>query len=155
MFQVKLVGDVNVGKSSWIRRLMFGDFIPTKFCSGDVYLYRFEQTDFLIYDTDKYTNTPEFDAFVFFYENNLSPQLINQMNKCDLPYILCRTKCDINNMNLTELRNHHRFLIESIHTFKPYSNNKNMRYYDISAKTCYNFDKPFVGLIQLLETKSV
>ncbi len=92
----------------------------------------------MLHNTDNNHNPNfEFDAFIFFYENNLSFDLINQMNKCD-----------VNIMSLTELKNHQQFLREQLHYFKP--NNKKMKYFEISAKTCYNFDKPFVGLIQLL-----
>ena len=80
MIKVKLVGDTNVGKSAWIRRLFFGDFTSTKLGSGAVYSYRFDTSDFLIYDTDKHTET-EYDAFIFFYENCVSLDLINQINK--------------------------------------------------------------------------
>jgi GTP-binding nuclear protein Ran len=146
-FKCVLVGDAGVGKTSLIRRHLTGEFVqvydatfgvsinPLVFntTSGPIRFYvwgtHYVQADCAIV---------MFDLTSRISYNNCRDWIAKVRNICgDIPIILVGNKFDIadrkvmpNDINL------HREI--------------NALYYDISVKSNYQFEKPFLGLAQML-----
>lgn len=148
---VAIVGDAGVGKTSYIERLSSGNFIDkyNKTSECEVKSIKFNSTGqnstngndnvcFNIWDCPGDGVVIMFDlqneksyADVDMWYNKVS-------NICgDIPITLCGNKCDLllRNIQPNEI-NYHR--------------KKNIKYFDLSAKSNYNFDKPILEIARKL-----
>jgi GTP-binding nuclear protein Ran len=162
-FKIALVGDGGVGKTTYLKRFLTGDFekryIPT--VGAEIYdmelhplteeagkLSRFE-----IWDTagqEKYTGVTtnyykNADAAIIMFDTT---SLVSYKNVAkwyndirevspNIPIVLVGNKCDVKDRKVKA----HRITFHRMH---------NLAYFDISAKSNYNFDKPFLKLDTIL-----
>ena len=160
---VALVGCGGTGKTTYMSRIITGDFekryIPTINFTTTMIDGEFTETktNFTVFDTagqEMYSPTPSFysemDAFLLFFDLTSNISLI----RCDLwlkkimevqthpKIILIGSKCDIKHqeqhVSYTSIE---KFLNTVGGKYNIY-----MKYYDISAKSCYQFEKPFKEL---------
>lgn len=152
--KVAILGDVGVGKTTYITRLLTGEFTKryNATLSSINHLYPCNSTHgtimFNIIDTagnimlDFYIRS---DAFIIMFDltSNISFRALSthinnliDSKQSDKPIIICGNKCDIKERKVDSesIRN----LIAS---YKEQL--KNIYYYDLSAKSNYNFEKPF------------
>ena len=156
-FKIALVGDGGVGKTTYLKRLVDGEFkkryIPT--IGAEIYDMELHPptTRFQIWDTagqEKYTGVTtnyykNADAAIIMFDvtsrvsyKNVSNWYRDIRAVCpDIPIILLGNKCDSSDRkvmarNITFHRKH------------------NLTYYDISAKSNYNFEKPFLNIDRIL-----
>lgn len=150
---VAFVGDGNVGKTVFLTRHSTGDFITVYEPSTDTKIVKipFYTNEGVVTFNCRALNTMDksyenMDAFVVMFDlTNKSTydhvddyvKEIQSLDK-DVPIILCGNKCDLKNRevfakNITK----HRDL------------NLNA-YFDISAKSNYNFEKPFLSILREL-----
>jgi len=152
--KIVLIGDGGVGKTAYVKRLRTGEFekryIPTMGVEVHPFTYktnRYNRT-FNFWDCagqEKYGGLQEgywlgANGFIVMFDvtNRISwknvPEYINKI-RIDHPttlIIICGNKIDLtSNGNNVPLRVIRRFC-----------NMKNCEYYDISAKSCYNYEKP-------------
>jgi GTP-binding nuclear protein Ran len=148
-YKVLLVGDSNVGKSSYINRCLTGDF------NNDNSIIDKEENNIII-NTNKgkyclniseiteYNNN---DAIIFMFDTmnietlkNIEKK-IQHINNNKIPSILVGNKIDI--INQKDKKKIYKQIIKI-------TNKYNMLYYNISAKTNYNFEKPYLNILRLL-----
>ena len=158
-YKLLLVGDNGVGKTTLIHRLLNGEFVsyykPTT--SIEVKKLSFNSNygiiTFDIHDTPgkekfskiKNNNSSNLDAIMGLCDitsessvNNLD-LWYNIMNSNGLPSIACGNKFDVNKHKLPEIKK--MGLVD-----------KWGMYYDISAKTNYDYEKPFLYLARKLSS---
>ncbi len=160
-FKIVLVGDGGVGKSVFIKRWLTGDF-EKKYVATlgvEVHSLDFHTTHgvviFNIWDTagqekfgglrDGYYILSDGAIVMFDVTNQVSYKNaekwyndVTNVEGCeDIPIILCGNKVDIGDR---EVKPKHIKL----------HGEKNIPYYDISAKSNYNFEKPFLDLARKL-----
>lgn len=160
-----LVGDGGVGKTTYLKRLITGDFerkyVPTLGVDVKIYEYpgiaidgnNITSTKYDIWDTagqERFGGLREgyyigadvaivmFDVNSKLSFNNVS-KWINEIRKIkNIPIVLCGNKIDIPSKRAV-----------SNSSIKELCNQYNMPYYDISAKSNYNYEKPFEYFEQL------
>lgn len=162
IFKIVLVGTGGCGKSAYLRRHLTGDFqneyIPT--LGVEVHLLRFTTNYgpicFNVWDcagqeqykglSDGYYLQAQ-GAIVMFDLTRKGVQHVNEVARCkeyirdiqrvvgyeNIPIVIAGNKCD--------LKDRHRM---DYHPFRP------ALYYDISARSNYNFEKPFLVLARAL-----
>ena len=152
-YKLVLVGDAGVGKSTYIKRLLTGEFetkyVPT--CGVTVNRLTFSTTkgpvSFKVYDlagqerigTDQSTHYTDADCAIVMYDchSKLSLQnvqvWINDIHRnCgDIPIVVCGNKCDVKGRQYFSRRDETQWLI--------------------SAKSNMNYEKPFLHLIRVLK----
>ena len=158
-YKVILAGDGGVGKTTYLRRFLTGEFTKNYIATvgAEVQPLDFNTTDknmlFDIWDTagqEKYSGVRDdyyknahaaiimFDVTSRVSYKNVSNWYRDIRAVCpDIPIILLGNKCDSSDRkvmarNITFHRNH------------------NLAYYDISAKSNYNFEKPFLNIASIL-----
>lgn len=156
-FKIALVGDGGVGKTTYLKRLVDGEFekryIPT--IGAEIYDMELHPptTRFQIWDTagqEKYsgerTNYYKNAAAAIIMFDTTSLVSYKNVEKWyndirevspNIPIVLVGNKCDSRDRKVSADRiTFHR--------------KHNLAYFDISAKSNYNFDKPFVMLDNIL-----
>ena len=158
-FKLVVIGDGGVGKTTFVKRHMTGEFqkpyIPTK--GADVSSIDFYTTKgpirFIIWDTagqEKFGNLREcyyIDAHCAIIMFDLTsrqtyknvPKWHKDLTKiCEnIPIVLVGNKADVKDRKLRAKQiNFHR--------------KRNLQYYDISAKSNYQYEKPFLWLLRQL-----
>lgn len=153
-FKIALLGDAEVGKTTFMKRFMTGDFevsyIPT---SEAIISHLTLQTNygpiiFNIWDCSENYNFSEFKdtnaAIVMFDVTNKTsyesvPDWIQKLKRVieSIPVTICGNKSDIEEREVK---------LKNIHYHRKY----NCTYYDISAKSNYNYEKPFLQLAREL-----
>ena len=158
-YKLLLVGDAGVGKTTFIKRHRTGDFEARYLATvgTDIKSLTFStnygKIKFNIHDTagqekfgpnrlnsynDSQCSILMFDCTSMMSYRNI-PQWHNDVVQVcgQIPMVLCGNKCDIANrrVNPEDISFHHE---------------NNMRYYDISARSNYNFEKPFLHLARTL-----
>ena len=158
-YKVVIVGDGGVGKTTLVQRHVTGKFkkeyIPTLGVEVQPLMFNtnYGQIIFDIWDTagqEKFCGLCEgyavsADAIMGICDitSNLSAENLNwwynKMNEQELPSVVCGNKFDIH-------CNTHKLLQSDKTSLKE----KWSMYYDISAKSNYNFEKPFLYLARKL-----
>ncbi|KAK5583389.1 hypothetical protein RB653_004982 [Dictyostelium firmibasis] len=160
-----LVGDGGVGKTTFVQRHLTGEFepryIPTLGVSVHALIFytNFGKIHFNVWDTagqekfgglrDGYYIQGNCAIIMFDVTSRLSyknvPNWHSDLTRvCEnIPIVLCGNKVDVKDRKVkpSQIVFHRRY---------------NLSYYDVSAKSNYNFEKPFVWLTsKLLGNKSV
>lgn len=159
-FKITLLGDADIGKTSYIMRHITGyftrDYVPT--LGFTTHALSFNTTrgriTFDVWDTagqnrfgglrDGYTIGSD-GAIIMFdvcSENTYHhvPKWINDVKKNapNAKLVICGNRCDLINFRVIKPENIDVHLLN------------NCNYYDISAKSNYNFEKPFLDLARQL-----
>ncbi|EGG19412.1 GTP-binding nuclear protein Ran [Cavenderia fasciculata] len=160
-----LVGDGGVGKTTFVKRHLTGEFesryIPTLGVAVHplTFFTNFGKITFNIWDTagqerfgglrDGYYIQGQCAIIMFDVTSRVSykncPNWHNDLTRvCEnIPIVLCGNKVDVKDRKVkpSQIHFHRRF---------------NSSYYDVSAKSNYNFEKPFIWLTsKLLGNKTV
>ena len=155
-FKLCIIGDGGVGKSTWIKRFLTGEFeqqyIPT--LGVEVYPLRFTTNNggvcFNAWDTagqekfkglgSGYYTQADACVVMFSLTSHISfknvASWVNRFKQVrpNAPIVLVGNKVDIKDRQVTR---------QEIHSF---IKQNNLQYYDLSAKSNFNFEKPFVYL---------
>jgi GTP-binding nuclear protein Ran len=152
-YKIIFAGDSNTGKSTYLERYRSGDFlvrydrtygaitsvIPFHTSSGK---FVFNVWDISSGLRDGYYCNAD-AAVIFFDKTNKRsfenvPNWIREITAVspDVKIVIVGTKCDLPDSKVT-----YREIEDLI-------GNSNMEYYDISAKSNYNFEKPFLSLMR-------
>ena len=160
-FKVCLIGDGEVGKTTWKKRHLTGEF-EKKYVATlgvEVDVIRFETSDgpiqFNVWDCagqEKFGGLRDgyyinADACIVMYDVTSQASFRNSVawirsfKRIDheVPIILCANKVDIVGSRRV-----------SPTSGGDFARGNNMKYYEISAKANYNFDKPFLDLARQL-----
>lgn len=148
--RILIIGDAGVGKTTWLKRLTTGDFIK-----------QYNHTQQSTYKTNIINNTeiecielggqyklqhekiPDIDGIVIMFDKGSKLSFLSVMNYyryCQTHYpnkkiVLCGNKAELDSkVSYLNIQN-------TMELF-------NCSYYDISAKSCYNFDKPLLFFTQ-------
>jgi GTP-binding nuclear protein Ran len=137
-----IIGDANTGKKTFINRLCNGQFNNT--FSGDQ-IIQWEDNNVIKITMDSTKTT---DGYVLFFDihNPESFQILEQYLSIDKPMVLCGNKCDLKNEDENE-DEEEKWYIKKFRGLEK----KNIKFYQISCKSNYNFDKPFVALLERLK----
>lgn len=154
-----IVGDNKVGKTSFIERHVTGEFITqyihnNKLHSRKLFLEsNIGKVTFNLYEGDINILPMVQCGFVFFdvtnHESFLNigkyiSSLISRFG--NIPIIICGNKVDLTNKKVSP-----KEISTWLHNFnKQY----NITYFDISAKSNYNFDKPFLYVLRTMHFQS-
>ena len=142
-FKIAILGDSGVGKSTFIKRLETGHFEQTDI-APTVTTLTFT-TNVGVINLDVHESPPKCEGFdgalIMFDVTKISSydglgKLYKQIEE-KVPTIVCGNKIDSASRQV--LPKH--ILFPKQH---------NLPYINISAKSCYNFDKPFLKLIELI-----
>ena len=150
-FKVLILGDAGVGKTSFISRHTTGEF---KALSAELSKLSFYTNkgkyNLDIWDLEekkiKEENYSSINACILMFDlteistyNNIIQQYHNMRKVCgDIPIVMCGNKVDCIGRKVKH---------EDIFTLhKKFE----LQYYDISAKSTYNFEKPFLYLLRKL-----
>ena len=158
-YKIVLAGDGGVGKTTYLRRFLTGEFktLYNATVGAEVQPLHFNTTDknmfFDIWDTagqekyaglrDDYYKNAHAAIIMFDVTSRVSYKNVSNWYRdiravCpDIPIILLGNKCDSSDRkvmarNITFHRTH------------------NLAYFDISAKSNYNFEKPFLNIASIL-----
>ena len=160
MFKLILVGDGGVGKTTFVRRHLTGEFEKKYIATLGVEVRPLAFNTnrgaicFNVYDppsqgfrmsvmrdgfyTDAHCAIIMFDVTARITYKNVSMWYHDVVRKCkNIPIVLCGNKVDVKD----------RKVKPAAITFH---RKKNLQYYDISAKSNYNFKKPFLWLARAL-----
>jgi len=149
-FNCVLIGDHNVGKTAFITRHLTGEFIK-KYEStnySEVWPLKFNTSDGEIVFNVCINNVPhDIDCAIMMFDltdRSTFNYCISQYNKffktlSDIPVILLGNKCDLAPYKVTP-----------DHITITFSSCENVTYGDISVKSKYNINNPFLCLSRLL-----
>ena len=157
-FNIALIGDEGVGKSTLLHRHSNGNFKKTydQTHNFDFHVLKFKTNypcivEFTIQDyggSNENINCEKVDAVIAMFDvtsettfDNLE-YWIGQIPS-DKPLIICGNKCDLPNRRVFGKQIREGLKPQMFNTF----------YYDISAKSNYNYDKPFLKICQILMSK--
>ena len=156
-FKIALVGDGGVGKTTYLKRFLTGEFEKRYIPTVGAEIYDMElgtpTTRFQIWDTagqEKYTGVTtnyykNADAAIIMFDTtslvsykNVS-KWYNDIREVspNIPIVLVGNKCDAKDR---KVKAHHI----TFHRMR------NLAYFDISAKSNYNFEKPFLKMDTIL-----
>lgn len=149
-YNVVLYGESGVGKSSFISRHLTGKFSnDVENCS--MHLYTTEgKIKLNLYEKD-YPETV--DAVMLMFDltragtfNRLTSQYDLVSNKWpNAKIVLCGNKCDLKDRKVS-----HKMISKLIHVSHK---TLGLIYFDISAKSLYNYEKPFLYLLRQISQK--
>jgi GTP-binding nuclear protein Ran len=163
-FNVIILGDGGVGKTAFLTRHLTGDFeqqynptieekyIPLKFKTniGDIQFNCCDTNGQGVYNdlnVDCYKNAQAaiimFDVTSRLTYKNVEEYYNRIVNHCakNIPIILCGNKVDCQDRKVkpSQIKFHIK---------------KNINYYDVSSKSNYNFEKPFLDILRSLSNNS-
>eukprot|EP01091_Cochliopodium_minus_P011460 TRINITY_DN3250_c2_g1_i1.p1 TRINITY_DN3250_c2_g1~~TRINITY_DN3250_c2_g1_i1.p1 ORF type:complete len:216 (-),score=60.16 TRINITY_DN3250_c2_g1_i1:36-683(-) len=158
-FKLVLVGDGGVGKTTFVKRHISGEFEKKYIATVGVEVHplkfstNYGELTFNVWDTagqEKYGGLRDgyyiqgqcailmFDVTSRMTYKNIPNWHRDIIRVCDnIPIVLCGNKIDIKTRNV--LPKHITF-----------HRKKNLQYYEISAKSNYNYEKPFLWLLKKL-----
>jgi len=158
-FKVVLVGDGGVGKSVYLNRIITGDFEKRYLATIGVEIHEIKLGDtvFSCWDTagqEKFSGLREgyyqgADAAIVMFDvtsritfENAKKWYKSIVDTCgNIPVVLCGNKVDIS---------HARYTVRPSELLE-FIEGKRMTYFDISAKSNFNFDKPFKSILEQLK----
>lgn len=149
-FKIAVVGDASVGKTNFIRRHETGEFEMKYINSNGVNTSTLSfntsvgSVNFTIHDIfDVETLTEVYDGIIIMFDvtnrdtyKNVS-KWYEKARTLSSNIVLCGNKVDCLNRTVKS-----QMITFHIHN--------NIPYFDVSAKSCYNSDKPFVHIIHKL-----
>lgn len=141
-FTFQIVGNYGVGKTTFINRLATGDFKNTDY---DEQLINW-QNDTKIKTTTMTNDNFDGAVLMFDIHNPNSFEYIEKYFTSEKPIVLIGNKCDLEMNNSYE----EKWYVQKWRELQ--KNKTNMKFYEISAKSNYNIDKPFDALIEQCET---
>ena len=159
-YKVVIVGDSGVGKTTFVKRHSTGEFekkynptmgvevtpLPFHTNEGLIILNIWDCSGSALYENHEgYFEGADAFIIMFTVTSNISYkgigkwyQIIKENNKKQGPIVLCGNKVDCKDRHVSPKSiNFHR--------------ENNLQYYDISAKSNYNFEKPFLSIIRELK----
>jgi len=167
--KIVLIGDGGVGKTTYVKRVRTGEFekryIPTMGVEVHPFNYKTDRYDriFNLWDTagqEKYGGLQEgywigAHGFILMFDvtNSLTwkniPEYIRKirLEYKNTPIVICGNKVDTFPPPTIDGYIKHPVPLRVIRRF---CNEKKCKYYDISAKSCYNYEKPFEYFSNLL-----
>jgi GTP-binding nuclear protein Ran len=164
-FKVLLLGDGGVGKTTFLNRLVTGEFIPHYIATmgvsvaplpiqttkGQIILNIWDTAGQEKFSQHRATYYNDADAAIVFFDTTSKLSYRNAANWCqeilaarpDILLVLCGNKVDVRGrVVMPQDIQLHRQL--------------GCQYYDLSAKSNYNYDKPFLYIVrQLLNDKTI
>ena len=165
-FKVVMIGDGGCGKTTFINRLNTGEFEKRYIATMGVEVNFMDMPssigniNFSVWDTagqEKYSGLKltyynNADAAIVFFDLtsmitfiNVKQWITDFRSKCPgVPIILVGNKCDIRQRKVN------RQTIDAFMHTDFIANNNNVTYFNISAKSNYNYDKPFLYLARIL-----
>jgi GTPase SAR1 family protein len=157
-YDLIIVGDKFVGKTTFISRIINGifieEYIPTVECMMNSYNVPEENIIVNIFENIPLDVPLTFDCALIMFdktnENSLDSvinyiTLLSQQND-QIPICLVGTKTDSKNAFKMKLITNLLKFLKSDDNFK----NLNIKYFDLSSKTNYNIDKPIGHLLKQL-----
>ncbi|KAI5192298.1 GTP-binding nuclear protein Ran [Nematocida minor] len=158
-----LVGDGGTGKTTFVKRHLFGEFTKKYVATvgAETYLLPFYtnygQINYNVYDTagqEKFGGLRD----AYYYESDCGIIMFDTTSRItyknvpnwyrdlrlicpEIPLCLCGNKVDIMDRKVKSAHMKDRKLMQ------------NIAYFDISAKSNYNYDKPFLHLAKILYSK--
>jgi len=150
-----IVGDNDVGKSTFINRLANGQFTNEQ---NDEQIINWENNVVIHTTTNQDTNVNS-DGLVLMFDIH-NPKSFEHLEKyliLDKPMVLVGNKCDVKyeedginegvdeNDDGTFSNTENRWYVKKWRELQ--QGNTKMKFYEISSKSNYNFDKPFNALI--------
>ena len=146
-FKIALIGEAGVGKTALLKRHMTGEF-TTRYVTDNRATFQlpFNTTvGRVVFDVTTLRPedlTTEFDAVIAMFDLTSSKSYLDlstflMKNKAEVPLIIVGNKCDVKDRKVSarHIAIHRRL---------------NCPYYDISSKSNYNFEKPFLHLARIL-----
>lgn len=163
-YKIALIGDGGVGKTTFVKRLSTGEFDPkyvatlgvvvTPFiyntnygskginiwdCAGQVKFgglrggyYVESHGAIVMFDLTSLETFKNVTMWIGSYREVMGD---------NVPIILCGNKCDVGERKV------------SVGRIQEFIENSGMKYYDISSKSNYNYDKPFLEILRAIENK--
>ena len=161
-FKLVLVGDGGTGKTTFVKRHLTGEFEKRYHATQGVEVYplgfttNYGEIKFEVWDTagqekfgglrDGYYINGQCGIIMFDVTSRITYKNVPNWHRdlirvCeDIPVVLCGNKVDVKERKVKA---------KSI----TFHRKKNLQYYDISAKSNYNFEKPFLWLARKLAGK--
>lgn len=158
-FKLVLVGDGGTGKTTFVKRHLTGEFEKRYHATQGVEVYplgfttNYGEIKFEVWDTagqekfgglrDGYYINGQCGIIMFDVTSRITYKNVPNWHRdlirvCeDIPVVLCGNKVDVKERKVKA---------KSI----TFHRKKNLQYYDISAKSNYNFEKPFLWLARKL-----
>ena len=172
-YKLLLIGDGGVGKTTFLNRHLTGEYNkertihPNDFYNVSLnFDTNYGKIMFDVYETNHYIKLDNVDAIFMMFDttstqsltsiNTLFNMLSNDYDMDKIPYIICGNKVDIKNrMVLPQDIRMMNEIVGNTYSNCPTCNcscnfSVLTRYYDISARSSYNFEKPFLKLAKLL-----
>jgi len=141
-YKLVIYGDYQVGKSTYINRLKTGEFDSK---SDGLPITLTFNTNHGIINFVCIKSIPDADAVIYLFDVNQKRTFTNLMESYDnffchltKPVVYCGNKCDMKDRRVKPL------------TIKGWLYDSKEKYYEISAKTNYNLEKPFLFLARRL-----
>jgi GTP-binding nuclear protein Ran len=142
-----VLGNRGVGKSSFLTRHITGDFSTDHQLTPNGTPYTINWTDhcFKITEQSVYQNQSEDGVIIMFDVTNRAsydsvPEYYEQVIQSGMigPIILCGNKCD----------EREETWVVTHDEFADYSHEHGLRSYNTSAKSNYNYEKPFLWMVR-------
>ncbi len=167
-YKIVLIGDSGIGKTTYMKRLCTGEFekkyVPTVRYELHTLEFNtnygkvcFDVRDFsgqekLVESRDDHYQ--EAHGVIFMFDVTSTQTYMNMLKwvnsffkfKTKTPVVLCGNKVDIKERKV-------KFRQIHLHTLLGYMLEKNVYYYDLSAKSNYNFEEPFLRLLREITGK--
>lgn len=141
-FRISILGDSGVGKTSFMQRFLTGEFTNTGLTSFSLTL----QTNYgpyTLFLTEELTVRPDTHASVIMFDvtnpaSYATAEILTATSAfLKIPAVVVGNKVDVKDRKVKpkQIDIHHRYSV---------------KYYDISAKSLYNHEKPFLTLLRTL-----
>jgi GTPase SAR1 family protein len=170
-YKFKIVGNSGVGKTTFINRLANGEFTNKETESNDILWENGVKILAEISQGTNLDNDTDVDGLVLMFDihNPSSFECLEKYFKLNIPLVLVGNKCDlkyvpetIDEKNTVSSDSNKSDKCYSCDDYEPSIENRwyvkkwrelqnsgtNMKFYEISAKSNYNFDKPFNSLMK-------
>lgn len=167
-YKIVLIGDGGVGKTTYVNRLVTGDFQKKYLATIGVNIERYicnttnGEITFNIWDIagqEWFSGLGDYwmeaNAFILMFDltsncsfKNLNKYLIQlkQNDHLNKPLIVCGNKLDLKDRKVD-----HQSIVKFMESVKLITNQ--CKYFDISARSNYNFEKPFLNIARSLTQK--
>jgi GTP-binding nuclear protein Ran len=175
-YKVSVLGDTGVGKSTFIRRHLDGEYLETHVptLGVEVHPLTFQITSATCHNlptkvclnmwdvagNDRFGGirggyTLNSDAAIVMVDPSAKkPRIDYWLNLLDhVPVVLCSTKCDERGTSFAHLQTEALPIVKAFRARKTFGQVQVVSLYEISSRSNYNFEKPFLALLRhLLQT---